>query len=101
MKVIESGFHSSAAAKLTSVLTAAVLPTTMAIMSNVANATNAPLNYFLHSYGPAAKPTMYLGWLLASLSVTVFLIIALLMVAAMLRKRPVADPYCLVWLFTR
>ena len=92
MKVIESGFHSSAAAKFTSVLTAAVLPTTMAIMSNAANATNAPLNYFLHSYGPAAKPTMYLGWLLASLSVTVFLIIALLMAAAMLRKRPVADP---------
>lgn len=92
MKVIESGFHSSAATKFASSLVAAVLPATMAIMSNAANAANAPLNYFLHSYGPAAKPTMYLGWLLAGLSVAVFLIIALLLVTAMLRKRPVADP---------
>jgi cytochrome c oxidase subunit 2 len=66
----------------------------MAIISTatMASAMEAPLNYFLHSYGPAAKPTMYLGWVLAGLSVAVCLIIALLLLAAMLHKRPAADP---------
>ena len=66
----------------------------LAIISTatMASAMEAPLNYFLHSYGPAAKPTMYLGWVLAGLSVAVCLIIALLLLAAMLRKRPTADP---------
>lgn len=60
--------------------------------ATMASTTDAPLNYFLHSYGPAAKPTMHLGWLLAGLSVAVCLIIALLLLAAVLRKRPLADP---------
>ena len=52
----------------------------------------APLNYFLHSYGPAATPTMYLGWVFAALVVAIFIIIALLLVWAILRKRRPEDP---------
>lgn len=47
----------------------------------------APLNYFLHSYGPASMPTLYLGWVFASISVLVFLIIAVLLSVALARKR--------------
>ena len=43
-------------------------------MPNILQAAEAPLNYFLHSYGPAAEPIMYLGWVLAGLSVTIILI---------------------------
>lgn len=53
----------------------------------VPSAVEAPLNYFLHSYGPAAKPTMYLGWFLAGLSVVICLIIALLLLTAIFRRR--------------
>jgi cytochrome c oxidase subunit 2 len=35
---------------------------------------------------------MYLGWVLAGLSVAVCVVIALLLITAMLRKRPAADP---------
>ena len=52
----------------------------------------APLNYFLHSYGPAATPTMYLGWVFAALVVAIFIIVALLLVWAILRKRRPEDP---------
>ncbi|MDD5412936.1 MAG: cytochrome c oxidase subunit II [Methylobacter sp.] len=52
----------------------------------------APLNYFLHSYGPASTPTMHLGWVFASLLVAIFIIIALLLVGAILRKRRAEDP---------
>jgi cytochrome c oxidase subunit 2 len=52
----------------------------------------APLNYFLHSYGPASTPTMHLGWLFAALSVAIFIVIALLLVGAILRKRRAEDP---------
>jgi len=58
---------------------------------SLAETLNAPLNYFLHSYGPAARPTMHLGWVLAGISVTVCFIIALLLVVALRRKRPAAD----------
>lgn len=51
----------------------------------------APLNYFLHSYGPASAPTMYLGWVLAALLLVVFIIIALLLIWAVLRKRLAED----------
>ncbi|MEP6605084.1 MAG: cytochrome c oxidase subunit II [Nitrosospira sp.] len=64
-------------------------------LAAMAEIPSAPLNYFLHSHGPAAEPTMYLGWLLAGVSVTVFLIIALLLVTAMLRKRPALAPYAI------
>jgi cytochrome c oxidase subunit 2 len=52
----------------------------------------APLNYFLHSYGPASTPTMFLGWVFASLLVAIFVIIALLLLRAVFRKRSVEDP---------
>jgi cytochrome c oxidase subunit 2 len=56
----------------------------------------APLNYFLHSYGPASTPTMYLGWAFVALLITIFIIIALLMAGAVFRKRPVEDPHAIV-----
>lgn len=67
------------------------------VLATVSTATmagmpDAPLNYFLHSYGPASRPTLYLGWALAGLSVAVCLIIALLLTTALLRKRSAADP---------
>ncbi|MFM0239341.1 cytochrome c oxidase subunit II [Paraburkholderia phytofirmans] len=51
---------------------------------------SAPLNYFLHAAGPAAAPTMHLGWAMASVSVTVTVVIAGLLIAAIVRKRPSA-----------
>lgn len=51
---------------------------------------SAPLNYFLHAAGPAAAPTMRLGWLMAGVSVTVTVVIAGLLIAAIARKRPTA-----------
>jgi len=48
----------------------------------------APLNYFLHSYGPASTPTMYLGWAFVALMVAIFVIIAVLLVWAVFHKRP-------------
>ncbi|SAK55749.1 cytochrome c oxidase polypeptide II [Caballeronia hypogeia] len=49
---------------------------------------DAPLNYFLHADGPAATPTMRLGWALAALAVVVALIVSGLLVGAIMRKRP-------------
>ena len=69
-------------------LASAPVPAALAETENEA----APLNYFLHSYGPASTPTMYLGWAFVSLLVTIFVIIALLLVWAVLRKRPAVDP---------
>jgi cytochrome c oxidase subunit 2 len=55
----------------------------------------APLNYFLHSYGPAAKPTMYLGWVFAGLLLVIFIVIALLLIWAVFRKRFIEDPHAI------
>ena len=52
---------------------------------------DAPLNYFLHSYGPASTPTLYLGWVLTTILVAIFIIISLLLVWALFRKRPEKD----------
>lgn len=52
----------------------------------------APLNYFLHSYGPASMPTMYLGWVFVALLVAIFVFISLLLIWAVLRKRSAEDP---------
>jgi cytochrome c oxidase subunit 2 len=52
----------------------------------------APLNYFLHSYGPASTPTMHLGWVLAGLLTVVFIIIVLLLVKAIFHKRSEENP---------
>ncbi|WP_407642507.1 cytochrome c oxidase subunit II [Caballeronia arvi] len=49
---------------------------------------DAPLNYFLHADGPAATPTMRLGWALTALVVAVAVIVSVLLVGAMVRKRP-------------
>lgn len=50
----------------------------------------APLNYFLHAAGPAALPTMRLGWIVTAIAVVVTVIIALLLIGAITRKRPAA-----------
>jgi cytochrome c oxidase subunit 2 len=47
-----------------------------------------PLNYFLHAYGPAAQPSMILGWVFTGISVAVCIVIALLLLTAILRKQP-------------
>lgn len=49
---------------------------------------DAPLNYFLHADGPAAAPTMRLGWALAALAVVVAVIVSVLLIGGILRKRP-------------
>ncbi|HZZ13693.1 MAG TPA: cytochrome c oxidase subunit II [Paraburkholderia sp.] len=51
---------------------------------------SAPLNYFLHAAGPAAAPTQRLGWVMTAVAVTVTLIVAGLLVAAIVRRRPAA-----------
>ncbi|MEM5382776.1 cytochrome c oxidase subunit II [Paraburkholderia phymatum] len=51
------------------------------------DAQGAPLDYFLHAGGPAAGPTMRLGWALAALSMSVVLIVALLLAIAIARRR--------------
>lgn len=66
----------------------AAVPATAAFAENQA----APLNYFLHSYGPASNPTMHLGWVFVALMVTIFIIISILLVGAILHKRPSGDP---------
>jgi cytochrome c oxidase subunit II len=53
---------------------------------------SAPLNYFLHAAGPAASPTLRLGWVFAGICAGVCLIIAVLLCVAILRRRPVPFP---------
>jgi cytochrome c oxidase subunit 2 len=53
----------------------------------------APLNYFLHSSGPASMPTMHLGWVFVALLLAILVTIALLLVAAILHKRPAIDSH--------
>lgn len=82
------------------VLLARIMITTFSMMAFIpmlilpteaVEAAEAPLNYFLYSDGPAAKPTMYLGWVLTGLSLVICLIITLLLLAALIRKRPKMD----------
>lgn len=47
----------------------------------------APLNYFLHSYGPASLPTMHLAWVLVAILVVILIVIAFLLIWAVLHKR--------------
>jgi len=91
MKTFEPGFYCGAAAPYAARLIALVAASTAAMAVSGTAAAEAPLNYFLHSHGPASRPTMYLGWVLAGLSVAVCLVIALLLITARLRKRPAAD----------
>ena len=53
--------------------------------------TIAPLNYFLHSYGPASTPTMHLGWLFTAILAVIFIIITLLLAGAVFHKRSLED----------
>lgn len=57
---------------------------------------DAPLNYFLHAAGPAATPTLHLGWALAALSVAVCVVIAVLLVIAIGRRRAPSDPSTII-----
>jgi cytochrome c oxidase subunit 2 len=95
MDVMKQPFHFSAAAKSGNQRSnAALLPVAASFLANrteAAQTAEAPLNYFMRSYGPAAEPTMYLGWVLAGLSVTIILIISLLLISALLRNRSPAD----------
>jgi cytochrome c oxidase subunit 2 len=63
--------------------------------AEAAQTVETPLNYFMSSHGPAAEPTMYLGWVLAGLSVIIILIISLLLMAALLRKRSPGDNHAI------
>lgn len=47
----------------------------------------APLNYFLHSYGPSSLPILHLGWTMVALLALIFIIVSLLLLWALLRKR--------------
>jgi cytochrome c oxidase subunit 2 len=51
----------------------------------------APLNYFLHSYGPASTPTMHLGWVLTAILAVIFAIITLFLAGAVFHKRSPED----------
>lgn len=55
----------------------------------------APLEYFLHTAGPAATPTMHLGWGVTGLCVAVVAMIAVLLAGALARRRPAAPPHAL------
>lgn len=57
----------------------------------LANA-DTPLGYFLRAEGPAARPSMHLGWGVTALSVVVVFIIIIMLAASLLRRRPNADP---------
>ncbi|MFM0672165.1 cytochrome c oxidase subunit II [Paraburkholderia sediminicola] len=67
---------------------------TVPFVSPLAHA-DPPLGYFLHSAGPAATPTMHLGWGLTAMSVAVVAIIAVLLAGALVRRRPAAAPRAL------
>ena len=58
---------------------------------NVTEYTVAPLNYFLHSYGPASTPSMYLGWVFVTVLTVIFTIIVFLLAWAIFRNRPVKE----------
>ena len=47
----------------------------------------APLDYFTHSAGPATRPTLWLDWGFAAISVAVCIIIAGLLIWAIARRR--------------
>lgn len=52
----------------------------------------APLQYLTHAAGPAAAPTYRLGWALIALVTTVMVLIAVLLVAAIARRRRAIAP---------
>ena len=60
---------------------------TLGLMVAGRAAQGAPLDYFLHAGGPAAVPSMHLGWALAALSTLVIVIVVLLLMIAIARRR--------------
>lgn len=52
------------------------------------NLQSTPLAYILHSAGPASRPVFILGWALTALCVGVCVVIAVLLLIAVLRRRP-------------
>jgi cytochrome c oxidase subunit II len=75
---------------------ATALPTLLALLIMPARAASAPLNYFVHAAGPAALPTMRLGWTLTAVAVAVTLIVGGLLVGALIRRRPLQAPDTLI-----
>jgi cytochrome c oxidase subunit 2 len=51
----------------------------------------APLDFFLHAYGPAARPTLWLGWTYAIICLLVCIIITGLLTYALMKRRS-GDP---------
>ncbi|MGD0958408.1 MAG: c-type cytochrome [Methylomonas sp.] len=72
-------------------LVAAAFISTPSFAASTEQYTVAPLNYFLHSYGPASTPTMHLGWVFTAILVVIFIIVSLLLIWALLHKRPIID----------
>lgn len=64
------------------------MPVALAGVSLLAPPVRAtPLGYIDHAAGPAARPTMYVGWGMGALSIAVCLIIAVLLLVAIFRRR--------------
>ena len=85
----ESGFRHFIAVNYAIILGVfAAVPASAALPENGV----APLNYFLHSSGPASMPTMHLGWVFVALLLAILVTIALLLVVAILHKRSAKDP---------
>ncbi len=65
----------------------------------------APLNYFTQSHGPAAGPTLWLDWTFTAIVCLVCVIVAVLLVAALFRRRPAGtavmahDGRGLMWIY--
>ncbi len=84
MNELEFSFYFNVAYRAILIIALTIAPTTAAIAENG----SAPLNYFLHSYGPASMPTMHLAWVFVALLVAIFVVIAALLMVAVFRKRP-------------
>lgn len=59
------------------------------------SAFQTPLAYFLHAFGPATTPVLYLDWALTALCLFVCLVIAAMLLFALFRRRRKAHPRAL------
>jgi len=57
---------------------------------DVRDAGPAPLDYFFHAAGPAARPTLVLGWIFTGISIVVCVLVAALLLWSV-RRRPADD----------
>lgn len=60
-------------------------------MSNPEEGHTSPLGYFLHGAGQASIPVMHLGWVFAAIVTFVVVLVGILLLAAILRRRPQGD----------